>query len=83
MYSKRFKKRKKRTIKQCILKGVVNMYFKTFDKLNRDLKVKILSELGFLYDLTTERGVNSLKKEFKYIEPQIKDLMIEKGLYKR
>ena len=56
------------------------MYFKTFDKLNRDLKVEILSELGLFYDLTTERGVNSLKKEFKYIEPQIKELMIEKGL---
>ena len=58
------------------------MYFKTFNKLSMELKIEILSELGMLYDLTTERGVNSLKKEFKYIEPQIKGVMIEKGLYK-
>ena len=55
------------------------MYFKTFDKLSMNLKRDILSELGLLYDLTTERGENALKKEFKYIEPQIKELMIEKG----
>ena len=59
------------------------MYFKTFDKLSMNLKRDILSELGLLYDLTTERGENALKKEFKYIEPQIKELMIEKKLYKR
>lgn len=58
------------------------MYFKTFDKLSKNLKIDILSEIGLLYDLTTEKGVNSLKKEFKYIEPQIRSLMIEKGLYK-
>lgn len=58
------------------------MYFKTFDKLSKNLKIDILSELGLVYDLTTERGANSLKKEFKYIEPQIRGLMIEKGLYK-
>ena len=58
------------------------MYFKTFDKLNMNLKIELLSELGLLYDLTTERGANSLKREFKYIEPQIKELMIEKGLYR-
>ena len=59
------------------------MYFKTFNKLSLELKRDILSELGMLYDLTTEKGVNSLKKEFKYIEPQIKELMVKKGLYKR
>ena len=59
------------------------MYFKTFNKLSLELKRDILSELGMLYDLTTERGINSLKKEFKYLEPQIQEVMIEKGLYKR
>ena len=59
------------------------MYFKTFNKLNTNLKREIISELGLFYDITTEKGVNSLKKEFKYIEPQIKEIMIEKGLYKR
>lgn len=59
------------------------MYFKTFDKVSLELKIEILSQLGLLYDITTERGSNSLKKEFKYIEPQIKQIMIEKGLYKK
>lgn len=58
------------------------MYFKTFDKLDINSKIEILSELGLLYDITTERGSTSLKKEFKYLEPQIRGLMIEKGLYK-
>ena len=58
------------------------MYFKTFDKLSNALKVEVLSEIGLTYDLTTERGLNALKKEFKFIEPQIKGVMIEKGLYK-
>lgn len=58
------------------------MYFKTFNKLDMNTKIEILSELGLLYDLTTEKGENSLKKEFKHIEPQIRGLMIEKGLYK-
>ena len=57
------------------------MYFKTFNKLSMELKIEILSELGLLYDLSTEKGVNSLKREFKYIEPQIQKLMTEKGLY--
>ena len=56
------------------------MYFKTFNKLDFNTKKEILLEIGSLYDLTTERGLNSLKKEFKYIEPQIKEIMIEKGL---
>lgn len=56
------------------------MQFKTFNKLSLELKRDILSELGMLYDLTTEKGVNSLKKEFKYLEPQIKEIMTEKGL---
>lgn len=59
------------------------MYYKTFEKVDSHTKKEILSELGYLYDLTTERGLNSLKKEFKYIEPQIQEVMIEKGLYKR
>lgn len=59
------------------------MYFKTFNKLDMNTKIEILSELGLLYDLTTEKGENSLKKEFKHIEPQIRGLMIEKGLYKK
>ena len=59
------------------------MYFKTFNKLDFHTKKEILSELGYLYDLTSERGLNSLKKEFKYIEPMIRRVMIEKGLYKR
>ena len=58
------------------------MYFKTFNKLDFHTKKEILSELGYLYDLTSERGLNSLKKEFKYIEPMIRRVMIEKGLYK-
>ena len=58
------------------------MYFKTFNKLQMNEKIAILSKLNLFYDLTTERGANSLKKEFKYIEPQIKEIMIEKGLYR-
>ena len=56
------------------------MYFKTFDKLDMNTKIDILSEIGLIYDLTTERGENALKREFKYIEPQIKELMMEKEL---
>lgn len=59
------------------------MYFKTFNKLDINTKIEILSELNLLYDLTTEKGANALKKEFKYIEPGIKQIMIEKGLYKK
>ena len=59
------------------------MYFKTFDKLTMDQKVDILLELNLMYDLTTTKGLNALKKEFKYIEPEIKKIMIEKGLYKQ
>lgn len=59
------------------------MYFKRFDKLPMDQKVDILLELNLMYDLTTERGINSLKKEFKFIESGIKQIMIEKGLYKK
>ena len=59
------------------------MYYKTFDKLQMNEKIEILSELGLLYDLNSDRGINALKKEFKHIEPQIKGVMIEKGLYKR
>lgn len=58
------------------------MYFKSFDKLDMNIKIDILSELNLLYDLTTDKGRNALKKEFKHIEPQIKGVMIEKGLYK-
>ena len=58
------------------------MYFKTFNKLEKNEKIEILSELGLLYDLTTDKGINALKKEFKHIEPQIKGVMIEKGLYR-
>ena len=59
------------------------MYYKTFEKLDITDKIDILLELNLLYDLHTERGINALKKEFKQIEPQIKGVMIEKGLYKR
>ena len=59
------------------------MYFKTFDKLDTNTKIDILLELNLMYDLQTEKGINALKKEFKHIEPQIKGVMIEKGLYKR
>ena len=59
------------------------MYYKTFDKLDITNKIDILLELNLLYDLHTEKGINALKKEFKQIEPQIKGVMIEKGLYKR
>lgn len=58
------------------------MYFKSFNKLNNKDKIDILSELNLMYDLNTEKGTNALKKEFKHIEPQIKGVMIEKGLYK-
>lgn len=58
------------------------MYFKTFDKLDIDLKIEILSELNLSYDLNSEKGLNALKSEFKEIEPMIRKLMIEKGLYK-
>lgn len=58
------------------------MYFKTFDKLDIDQKIEILLELNLIYDLTTNKGLNALKKEFKYIEPGIKKIMIKKGLYK-
>ena len=59
-----------------------NMYFKTFNKLNNKDKIEILLQLNLMYDLSTSKGLNSLKKEFKHIEPQIKEVMIEKGLYK-
>ena len=58
------------------------MYYKTFEKLDITDKIDILLELNLLYDLHTERGINALKKEFGQIEPQIKGLMIEKGLYR-
>ena len=56
--------------------------YKTFDKLSNEDKTDILLELNLMYDLQTEKGINALKKEFKYIKPQIKGVMIEKGLYK-
>ena len=56
--------------------------YKTFDKLSKEDKTDILLELNLMYDLQTEKGINALKKEFKYIKPQIKGVMIEKGLYK-
>ena len=56
------------------------MNYNTFEKLDISDKISILSELNLLYDLTTERGANALKKEFRQIEPQIQELMIEKGL---
>ena len=59
------------------------MYFKTFNKLDTDAKIEILAKLNLFYNLTTEKGLNSLKKEFKHIEPKIKKIMIEKRLYKR
>ena len=34
------------------------MYYKTFNKLDFNTKKEILSELEYLYDLTTERGLN-------------------------
>ena len=58
------------------------MYYKTFEKLDTDIKIEILAKLNLLYDLNSDRGINALKKEFKHIEPQIRGLMIEKGLYK-
>lgn len=58
------------------------MYFKTFDKLDTNTKINILLELNLMYDLKTDKGINALKKEFKNIEPQIKGVMIEKGLYR-
>ena len=58
------------------------MYFKSFNKLDINTKIDILLELNLLYDLHTEKGINALKKEFKQIKPQIKGVMIEKGLYK-
>lgn len=58
------------------------MYFKTFDKLDNNMKIEILSELNLNYDLNSENGLNALKKEFKEIEPMIRKSMIEKGLYK-
>ena len=58
------------------------MYFKTFDKLKMNEKIVILSELGLLYDLQTEKGTNALKKEFKNISHMIEKTMIEKGLYR-
>lgn len=58
------------------------MYFKTFDKLEIKEKIAILNELNLMYDLNSDRGINALKKEFKHIEPGIKQIMIEKGLYK-
>ena len=59
------------------------MYYKTFDKLQMNEKIEILSELNLLYDLNSDRGINALKKEFKYISYMIEKAMIEKGLYKR
>ena len=64
-----------------IKKGDV-MYFKSFDKLSYRDKIEILSELNLMYDLQTEKGANALKKEFKNIEPAVKRMMTQKGLYK-
>lgn len=61
---------------------MLNMYYKTFHKLQMNEKIEILSELNLMYDLQTEKGVNALKKEFKHIEPAVKKIMIQKGLYK-
>ena len=58
------------------------MYFKTFDKLDTNTKIDILLELNLMYDLHTEKGINALKKEFKYISYMIEKAMIEKGLYR-
>ena len=58
------------------------MYFKTFNKLDTNTKINILSELNLLYDLNSDRGINALKKEFKHIEPAVKKIMIQKGIYK-
>ena len=58
------------------------MYFKTFNKLEIKEKIAILNELNLMYDLNSDRGINALKKEFKYIEPAVKKIMIKKGLYK-
>ena len=58
------------------------MYYKTFEKLDMDTKIEILLEVNLFYDLSTTKGKNALKKEFKCIEPQIKKIMIEKGLYR-
>lgn len=54
--------------------------YKTFDKLQMNEKIEILSELNLMYDLQTEKGINALKKEFKHIEPAVKKIMIQKGL---
>ena len=61
---------------------MIKVNYKTFQKLDFDTKKEILSELGYLYDLTTEKGINALKKEFRYIEPMIRRVMIEKGMYR-
>lgn len=58
------------------------MYFKTFNKLDTNTKIDILLELNLMYDLQTEKGINALKKEFKYISYMIEKAMIEKGLYR-
>ena len=58
------------------------MYYKTFEKLDMNTKIEILLKLNLFYDLNTTKGENALKKEFKYIEPQIKKIKIEKRLYK-
>ena len=59
------------------------MYYKTFEKLDMNTKIDIILKLNLFYDLNTNKGENALKKEFKYIEPEIKKIMIEKGLYKK
>lgn len=61
---------------------MLKMYFKTFNKLDTNTKIDILLELNLMYDLQTEKGINALKKEFKHIEPAVKKIMIQKGLYK-
>ena len=63
-----------------IKKEMIKMMFKTFNKLEKNEKIEILSELGLLYDLSTEKGINALKKEFKDISCMIEKAMIEKGL---
>ena len=56
------------------------MNYKNFDKLSNADKIEILLELNLMYDLQTEKGINALKKEFKYISCMIEKAMIEKGL---
>ena len=51
------------------------MYFKTFNKLEKNEKIEILSELGLYYDLQTEKEEEYYKSLLKELRKEKRELM--------